>query len=65
MFVGGWVGVVCVCVGGRGGVCVLKPHLGGSPQRFDSLHECDPPIHNQGLISQLTASSSIISIQTN
>lgn len=36
-----------------------------SPQRFDSLYEHDPPIRNQGLISQLTASSSIISIQTN
>ena len=36
-----------------------------SSQRFDSLSEYDPPICNQGLISQLTASSSIISIQTN
>lgn len=33
--------------------------------RFDSLYEHDLPIRNQGLISQLTASSSIISIQTN
>lgn len=33
--------------------------------RFGSLYEHDPPIRNQGLISQLTASSSIISIQTN
>lgn len=38
--------------------------LSHSP-RFDSLYEHDPPIRNQGLISQLTASSSIISIQTN
>ena len=36
-----------------------------SSQRFDSLPEDDPPVCNQGLISQLTASSSIISIQTN
>lgn len=41
----------------------ITPHV--SPQRFDSLYEYDPPIRNQGLISQLTASSSIISIQTN
>lgn len=46
--------------GSEGGAAPLSH----SP-RFDSLYGHDPPIRNQGLISQLTASSSIISIQTN
>lgn len=48
---------------GRAGETEITPCI--SAQRFDSLYEYDPPICNQGLISQLTASSSIISIQTN
>lgn len=47
----------------RAGEAEITPHV--SSQRFDSLYGYDPPIRNQGLISQLTASSSIISIQTN
>ena len=46
---------------GRG--TAVTPRI--SSQGFDSLPEDDPPVCNQGLISQLTASSSIISIQTN
>lgn len=49
---------------GDGGWESRTAPLSHSP-RFDSLYEHDPPIRNQGLISQLTASSSIISIQTN
>lgn len=50
---------------GEGGVgeTEITPRI--SSQRLESLYECDPPICNQGLISQLTASSGIISIQTN
>ena len=62
------------CFSRRGGVRLWQATQEGrrgcdapriSSQRFDSLPEDDPPVCNQGLISQLTASSSIISIQTN
>lgn len=45
---------------GRVGQHLFPIHQGLIP-----FYEHDPPIRNQGLISQLTASSSIISIQTN
>lgn len=49
--------------GGMAGGAEVAPRL--PPRRFGSLYEQDPPISNQGLISQLAAPSSIIPTQTN